>query len=35
MFASSDKTGLNEVSDEIRDWNEIIGADTTHYEDFF
>jgi len=35
MFASSDKTGLNEVQDEIRDWNEIIGADTTHYEDFF
>ena len=35
MFASGEKSGLNEVQDEIRDWNEIIGADTTHYEDFF
>jgi hypothetical protein len=35
MLAPVNNSGFNEVQDEIRAWNEVIGTDLSDYDDFF
>jgi len=35
MMTSRTNEGMNDVSDEIREWNEIMGSQMYSYEDFF
>jgi hypothetical protein len=35
MIATPRNEGLNDINDEIKEWNEILGNQMAEYEDFF